>query len=85
MTESARALDKLHQQNEAYVNGTTSTMGGMESKVISNYLSYRAITFVSILPVRSDYIKLNFYHFLNPDLVYYIVEYECSKTINCLY
>ncbi|XP_032662987.1 uncharacterized protein LOC116840426 isoform X3 [Odontomachus brunneus] len=33
MTESARALDKLHQQNEAYVNGTTSTMGGMESKV----------------------------------------------------
>lgn len=34
MTESARALDKLHQQNEAYVNGTTSTMGGMENKVI---------------------------------------------------
>ncbi|XP_018357410.1 PREDICTED: spindle pole body component 110 isoform X1 [Trachymyrmex cornetzi] len=33
MTESARALDKLHQQNEAYVNGTTSTMGGMENKV----------------------------------------------------
>ncbi|XP_072766357.1 uncharacterized protein [Anoplolepis gracilipes] len=33
MSESARALDKLHQQNEAYVNGTTSTMGGMESKV----------------------------------------------------
>ncbi|XP_011143316.1 kinectin isoform X2 [Harpegnathos saltator] len=33
MTESARALDKLHQQNEKYVNGTTSTMGGMESKV----------------------------------------------------
>ncbi|RLU20715.1 hypothetical protein DMN91_007328 [Ooceraea biroi] len=35
MTESARALDKLHQQNEAYVNGTTSTMGGMESKSIN--------------------------------------------------
>ncbi|XP_011055420.1 PREDICTED: spindle pole body component 110 isoform X1 [Acromyrmex echinatior] len=33
MTESARALDKLHEQNEAYVNGTTSTMGGMENKV----------------------------------------------------
>ncbi|KAL6424934.1 hypothetical protein ACFW04_010068 [Cataglyphis niger] len=33
MSESARALDKLHQQNEVYVNGTTSTMGGMESKV----------------------------------------------------
>ncbi|XP_043277573.1 kinesin-related protein 9 [Venturia canescens] len=33
MTESAKALDKLHKQNEAYVNGTTSTMGGMESKV----------------------------------------------------
>lgn len=33
MTESARALDKLHQQNEAYVSGTTSTMGGMENKV----------------------------------------------------
>ncbi|XP_036142603.1 centromere-associated protein E [Monomorium pharaonis] len=33
MTESARALDKLHQQNEVYVNGTTSTMGGMENKV----------------------------------------------------
>ncbi|XP_011261945.1 centromere-associated protein E isoform X2 [Camponotus floridanus] len=33
MSESARALDKLHKQNEAYVNGTTSTMGGMESKV----------------------------------------------------
>lgn len=33
MSESARALDKLHQQNEAYVNGTTSTMGGMKSKV----------------------------------------------------
>ncbi|XP_012062349.1 PREDICTED: spindle pole body component 110 [Atta cephalotes] len=33
MTESARALDKLHQQNEAYVNGTTSTMDGMENKV----------------------------------------------------
>lgn len=40
MTESARALDKLHQQNEVYVNGTTSTMGGMESKV-TVYLSYR--------------------------------------------
>jgi len=34
MTESARALDKLHQQNEVYVNGTTSTMGGMENKVM---------------------------------------------------
>ncbi|XP_017882230.1 paramyosin isoform X2 [Ceratina calcarata] len=33
MTESAKALDKLHQQNQEYVNGTTSTMGGMESKV----------------------------------------------------
>ena len=33
MMESAKALDKLHQQNEAYVNGTTSTMDGMESKV----------------------------------------------------
>lgn len=33
MSESARALDKLHQQNEAYVNGTTFTMGGMKSKV----------------------------------------------------
>ncbi|KAL6260000.1 hypothetical protein P5V15_009907 [Pogonomyrmex californicus] len=33
MTESARALDKLHQQNEAYVNNTTFTMGGMENKV----------------------------------------------------
>ena len=38
MTESARALDKLHQQNEAYVNGTTSTMGGMENKVIRNII-----------------------------------------------
>ncbi|KYN27467.1 hypothetical protein ALC57_03176 [Trachymyrmex cornetzi] len=35
MTESARALDKLHQQNEAYVNGTTSTMGGMENKKVT--------------------------------------------------
>jgi hypothetical protein len=35
MMESAKALDKLHKQNEAYVNGTTSTMDGMESKVIS--------------------------------------------------
>lgn len=34
MTESAKALDKLHKQNEEYVNGTTSTMGGMETKVI---------------------------------------------------
>lgn len=34
MTESARALDKLHQQNEAYVNNTTFTMGGMENMVI---------------------------------------------------
>lgn len=33
MTESAKALDKLHKQNEVYVNGTTSTMGGMETKV----------------------------------------------------
>ncbi|KAK2579555.1 hypothetical protein KPH14_010854 [Odynerus spinipes] len=33
MTESAKALDKLHKQNEVYINGTTSTMGGMESKV----------------------------------------------------
>ncbi|CAK9811078.1 hypothetical protein ANTPLA_LOCUS6830 [Anthophora plagiata] len=33
MTESAKALDKLHKQNEEYVNGTTSTMGGMETKV----------------------------------------------------
>lgn len=33
MTESARALDKLHKQNEIYINGTTSTMGGMENKV----------------------------------------------------
>ncbi|XP_050594423.1 centromere-associated protein E isoform X1 [Bombus affinis] len=33
MTESAKALDKLHKQNEKYVNGTTSTMGGMETKV----------------------------------------------------
>ena len=33
MMSSAKALDKLHKQNEAYVNGTTSTMGGMESKV----------------------------------------------------
>lgn len=34
MTESAKALDKLHKQNEVYINGTTSTMGGMENKVI---------------------------------------------------
>lgn len=33
MTESAKALDKLHNQNEIYINGTTSTMGGMETKV----------------------------------------------------
>ncbi|XP_043504967.1 centromere-associated protein E [Polistes fuscatus] len=33
MTESARALDKLHKQNEVYINGTTSTMDGMENKV----------------------------------------------------
>ncbi|KAK1132155.1 hypothetical protein K0M31_016283 [Melipona bicolor] len=33
MTESAKALDKLHKQNEEYVNGTTFTMGGMETKV----------------------------------------------------
>ncbi|KAF7996226.1 hypothetical protein HCN44_001858 [Aphidius gifuensis] len=33
MTESARALEKLHKQNEVYVNGTTTTMGGMENKV----------------------------------------------------
>ncbi|XP_043252294.1 golgin subfamily A member 4 isoform X2 [Colletes gigas] len=33
MTESARALDKLHKQNEKYVNGTISTMGGMDNKV----------------------------------------------------
>ncbi|XP_015117569.1 uncharacterized protein LOC107041506 [Diachasma alloeum] len=33
MTESAKALEKLHKQNEAYVNGTTTTLGGMESKV----------------------------------------------------
>ncbi|OAD57557.1 hypothetical protein WN48_01735 [Eufriesea mexicana] len=33
MTESAKALDKLHKQNEEYVNGTTSTMGRMENKV----------------------------------------------------
>ncbi|XP_066589484.1 putative leucine-rich repeat-containing protein DDB_G0290503 isoform X2 [Prorops nasuta] len=33
MTESAKALDNLNKQNEAYVNGTTSTMDGMESKV----------------------------------------------------
>lgn len=33
MMESAKALDKLHKQNEEYVNGTTSTMGRMESKV----------------------------------------------------
>ncbi|XP_015604031.1 uncharacterized protein LOC107271934 [Cephus cinctus] len=33
MMESAKALEKLHKQNEAYVNGTTTTMGSMESKV----------------------------------------------------
>ncbi|CAL7943649.1 unnamed protein product [Xylocopa violacea] len=33
MTESAKALEKLHKQNEEYVNDTTSTMGGMETKV----------------------------------------------------
>lgn len=33
MMESAKALDKLHEQNEVYVNGTTSTMGGMKNKV----------------------------------------------------
>ncbi|XP_035721178.1 centromere-associated protein E-like isoform X2 [Vespa mandarinia] len=33
MTESAKALDKLHKQNEVYINGTTSTMDGMENKV----------------------------------------------------
>ena len=33
MMESSKALNKLHKQNEAYVNGTTSTMDGMESKV----------------------------------------------------
>lgn len=38
MTESARALDKLHKQNEAYVNGTTATMGGMENKVSTHAL-----------------------------------------------
>lgn len=34
MTESAKALEKLHKQNEVYVNGTTTTMSGMENKVI---------------------------------------------------
>lgn len=33
MSESAKALEKIHKQNEAYVNGTTSSMDGMESKV----------------------------------------------------
>ncbi|XP_015431380.1 PREDICTED: centromere-associated protein E [Dufourea novaeangliae] len=33
MTESAKALERLHKQNEEYVNGTTTTMGGMETKV----------------------------------------------------
>lgn len=33
MMESAKSLDKLHEQNEVYVNGTTSTMGGMKNKV----------------------------------------------------
>ncbi|KAK0181424.1 hypothetical protein PV327_003712 [Microctonus hyperodae] len=33
MSESAKALEKIHKQNEIYVNGTTSSMDGMESKV----------------------------------------------------
>ncbi|XP_012257572.2 centrosomal protein of 290 kDa [Athalia rosae] len=33
MTESAKSLERLHDQNEAYVNGSTSTMDGMGSKV----------------------------------------------------
>ncbi|XP_058805156.1 kinesin-like protein K39 [Phymastichus coffea] len=33
MMQSAKALDRLHKQNEAYANGTTETMDGMESKV----------------------------------------------------
>lgn len=33
MMESAKALEKLNEQSEAYVTGTTSTMNGMESKV----------------------------------------------------
>lgn len=37
MTESAKALDKLHKQNEEYVNGTTYTMGGMETKVMIEF------------------------------------------------
>ena len=39
MMESAKALDKLHKQNEAYVNGTTTTMDGMESKVNKTFNS----------------------------------------------
>ncbi|XP_023288663.1 centromere-associated protein E [Orussus abietinus] len=33
MVESAKTLDKLHKQNEDFVNGTTTTMDGMENKV----------------------------------------------------
>lgn len=45
MMESAKALDKLHEQNEAYVNGTTSTMDGMESKVFIIF-TYRNNKFI---------------------------------------
>ncbi|XP_076228588.1 uncharacterized protein LOC116426366 isoform X1 [Nomia melanderi] len=33
MTESTKVLEKLHEQNVEYVNGTTNTMDGMETKV----------------------------------------------------
>ncbi|XP_033340577.1 uncharacterized protein LOC117228729 isoform X1 [Megalopta genalis] len=33
MTESTKTLEKLHKQNVEYVNGTTTTMDGMETKV----------------------------------------------------
>ncbi|XP_076661505.1 uncharacterized protein LOC143365317 isoform X2 [Halictus rubicundus] len=33
MTESTKTLEKLHKQNVDYVNGTTTTMDGMETKV----------------------------------------------------
>lgn len=36
MTESTKVLEKLHEQNVEYVNGTTNTMDGMETKVITN-------------------------------------------------
>ena len=52
MMESAKALEKLHKQNEAYVNGTTSTMGGMESKVkmiFSFFFIYICFSFFNFL------------------------------------